>query len=332
MITARNSVDALMRLSGAHCVSRALHVIADLGIADALGETPERSDALAAAAGVHADALDRALRLLSEYGVFAVQDGAFKHTPASRLLRNDHPGSLRSFVRMMGFPIYWRMWEAFGMTVRTGVAAAAEVMPEGGWKYLAEHPEEGRIFDDAMAAKSQAQIPAVLASYDFSKHPTIADIGGGTGHLLRAVLAATPNATGVLFDLPGVVATAAKSPMPGLSFAHGDFFTDALPSCDCYLVMHVLHDWADADALRILEAVRHAAPEGAALLVLESIISDEPNPTWERILDLHMLAIHAGRERSVEQFRDLFAGAGFRLVRSIDTQAGVRILEARKTG
>lgn len=328
MIGGANPVDTLMRLSGAQCVSRALHVVADLGIADALGDTPLSVDTLANATGTHADALERVLRLLAGYGIFAIHNGAFVHTPASELLRSDHPHSMRSLVRMMGLPIYWRMWEAFDLTVRTGVAAAAEVLPEGSWKYLADHPDEARIFDEAMTEKSHAQIPAILRSYDFSRFTRIADIGGGHGHLLRAVLTATPSTTGVLFDVPHVIQAAAQSAADRLVFGAGDFFRDPLPSCDCYVVMHVLHDWNDSDATKILRAIHRAARPEATVLVLESIVPDDPHPSWERILDMHMMAIHAGRERTRGQFADLLGTAGFHVLREIDTQAGVWILEA----
>jgi SAM-dependent methyltransferase len=329
MIVGSNPVDTVMRLSGVQCVPRALHVVADLGIADALAEQPQSSETLARATGTHVDSLDRVLRLLAGYEIFAIHNGAFVHTPASELLRSDHPHSLRSLVRMMGFPIYWRMWEAFDVTVRTGAAASTAVLPEGSWKYLADHPEEAGIFDDAMTAKSQVQIPAILRSYDFSPFARIADVGGGHGHLLRAVLAATSSTTGVLFDVPHVIQAAARSAADRLVFDAGDFFTDPLPSCDCYLVMHVLHDWNDGDATRILHAIHGAARPDATVLILESIVPDDPSPSWERILDIHMMAIHAGRERTRGEYAGLLGAAGFRPVREIDTHAGVWILEAR---
>jgi hypothetical protein len=325
-----DAVDTLMRLSGAQCVSRALHVVADLGLADALGDSPQDAATLAASTGTHAATVDRVLRLLCSYGIFTCEDGMFAQSPASHLLRSNHPQSLRAFVRMMGFPIYWRMWESFDVTLRTGTPAATRVLPEGSWNYLASHPEEGRIFDSAMTAKSQAQIPAILGSYDFTAHARIADIGGGYGHLLRAVLTATPLATGVLFDLPHVVEAAMRCPADRLAVESGSFFTDPLPPCDCYLVMHVLHDWSDDDAAKILSAIGRAAPPGATVLVLESIIPAAPVPSWERILDMHMLAIHAGRERTQHEYAELLDAAGFALVRAIDSGAGVWILEARK--
>ena len=180
-----------------------------------------------------------------------------------------------------------------------------------------------------MAGKSQAQIPAILESYDFTHCARIADVGGGQGHLLRAVLAATPAATGVLFDLPHVIEAAARAATDRLFFESGNFFTDPLPSCDCYLVKQVLHDWSDGDAAKILRAIHQGAPREATVLVLESIIPDGPSPSWERILDMHMLAIHAARERTRQEYADLLAATGFRLMREIDTRAGLWILEAR---
>lgn len=231
----------------------------------------------------------------------------------------------------MGFPIYWRMWEAFDESVRTGTPAGRRLMPEGGWQYLAEHPEEGRIFAEAMAAKSHVQIPAILRAYDFSRFDRIGDIGGGQGHLLRAVLGAAPQATGILFDLPHVIDLAAQTAAERLAFQAGSFFGDRLPPCDCYLVMHVLHDWSDEDAVRILRAISDAAPPKVAVLVIESVVPDVPVPTWERILDLHMLAIHGGRERTQQEYAGLLALAGFSLHRAIDTSAGVWVLEAQRT-
>jgi SAM-dependent methyltransferase len=272
------------------------------------------------------------LRLLAEYGIFEVRMGSFGHTTSSRLLRSDHPQSLRSFVRMMGLPVYWRTWEFFEQSVRTGAAAAAQVMPEGPWQYLQDHPADARIFADAMSAKSHAQIPAILRSYDISQFSRIADIGGGHGHLLRAALDRAPNAVGVLFDLPQGLEGAARNSSTRMQFQPGNFFTDALPICDCYLLMHVLHDWDDERALEILRAIRRSSPPNAVLLVIESIVPIESVPTWERILDLHMLAIYEGRERTVCEYAKLLSTAGFRHQQTIDTQAGVWILEARPTG
>ena len=322
-------VQTLIAIAGGYPLARCLHVIADLGVADALDETPRTADALAAAVGAHPDALARALRLLAAHGVFAVRGDTVAHTSASRLLRDDHPRSMRAFVRMFGLPLFWESQGALAESVRSGRVAAERLYPGGLYAYFAEQPEANTIFNAAMAAKAQGQVAGVLAAYDFSRFGTIADIGGGRGHLLRAILDAAPTARGVLFDLPHVVAEAHGLASERLTLQPGDFFVDALPTCDAYVVMEVIHAWDDADALAILHAVRRAAPAAATLLVVEQMIPEDAGPHWAKTLDLHMLALLGGRQRSCGEYAALMAGAGFAFTRQIDTGAGIAILEGR---
>ncbi len=328
MMIGATPVDTLMQLSGGHCVPRCLHVVAELGIADALGDTPQTAANLAEATGTNAGALARVVRLLAAYGVFEIRDHLIGHTSASQLLRSDHPRSMRPFVRMMGLPMYWKVWEALEQSVRTGAAAADTVIPGGSWKYLADHPEEARIFDEAMIAYSRALIPGIVGAHDFSKFARIGDIGGGRGHLMRGVLQAAPSAKGILFDLPHVIEQAAAVPSERLTFQAGDFFKDSLPVCDAYLIMGVIHDWNDEQAEKILNAVRRAAPAHAKVLVIETTVLDDPNPSWDKILDIQMLAILAGKERTRTEYAELFAAAGLRFEREIETGVGVSILES----
>src|SRR5918998_2382933 len=184
-----NPFATLTQIAGGYCLPRCLHVVADLGVADALDETPRTAADLAASVGAHPDALGRVLRLLAAHGVFEMQGGdKFGHSPASRLLRSDHPQSMHAWARVTGLPILWSSFGAMEHSVRTGLPAAETVFPGGFWEYLAEHPEEGRVFNAAMVAKAQGAIAGILASYDFSGFGSIGDIGGGSGHLLRAVL------------------------------------------------------------------------------------------------------------------------------------------------
>lgn len=320
-------VQTLIDIAGGYPLARCLHVAADLGVADALDDAPRTADELAAAVGAHPDALDRVLRLLAAHGVFAVHEGAFVHTPASRLLRLDHPRSMSAFVRMFGLPLFWESQGALVESVRTGSVAAEGLYPGGLYAYFAEQPEANTIFNAAMAAKAHGQTAGVLAAYDFSRFGTIADIGGGRGHLLRAILEAVPGARGVLFDLPHVVAEAEGIASERLTLQAGDFFKDALPARDAYVVMEVIHAWDDTDALAILRAVRRAARAGATLLVVEQMIPEDGGPHWARTLDLHMLVLLGGRQRSRREYGALMEGAGFTLAREIDTGAGVTILE-----
>jgi hypothetical protein len=238
---------------------------------------------------------------------------------------------LRAFARLVGAPAFWQVYAAFAHAVRTGQPAATQALPEGLFAYFAAHPEEAATFDAAMAAKAQGHVAGILAAYDFSSFQQIGDIGGGRGHLLRAVLDAAPAATGVLFDLPHVIAEAAAAGVASnrLTLQAGDFFHEALPVCDAYLLMEVLHDWGDDEAVALLRAVRQATPTAATLLVLEQMLPADPGPAWVKTLDIHMLALLGGRQRTRDEYIALLAASGFALEREIATPAGISILEAR---
>jgi O-methyltransferase domain len=317
-----------MLLSGEHCVPRCLHVVSELGIADALGDTPQTAASLAEATRTNVDALGRVIRLLSAYGLFEMRDHLIGHTSASQLLRFNHSRSMRRFVRMMSLPMNWKAWEALEQSVRSGAAAADTVIPGGSWKYYTEHPAEARVFDEAIIAYSRALIPGILGAYDFSGFARVCDLGGGSGHLIRGILEASPGMAGILFDLPHVSQQAASVPCERLTFQGGDFFNDSLPVCDAYLIMGVLHDWSDQQAEQILTAVRRAAPDDAKVLVIETTVVDDPNPSWATILNIHMLAILAGKERSRSQYVELFTAAGLQFGREIETGVGVSILKS----
>lgn len=321
----------VQQMSAFFFVPRALHVVAELGVADRVGNGAIPVRTVAVAVGSDADALRRILRLLSSHGIFDLHGETVRHTPASELLRSDHPASLRDFVRMFGFGVMWRSAEGLLYSVRTGEPAAPLMFPDGGfWGYLAARPEEARVFDAAMAAKARAQIGAILDAYNFSKHRSLADIGGGQGHLLHAVLQADQSSTGVLFDLPHVVEAArARGDLQGrLAFCAGDFFEDELPACEAYVLMEVLHDWAEAPALEIVSAVRRAAAPGAKLLVIETVVPESADPDWSKTLDIVMLTLFAGRQRTAEEYRQLLRKGGFELRREIDTGAGISVFEA----
>lgn len=314
-------------ITNAVVASRALHVVADLGVADHIGGEPVSAAELAERCGAHPEALDRVLRLLATLGVFEAVDGGFGHTPASELLRTDHPMSMRGFPRMMNLPGMAATFAHLDHAVRTGAPAVEKVHPGGFWGYLQERPDEAVIFGQAMQARAMADIAAILGAYDFARLSTIADIGGGRGHLLRAVLEAAPAAHGVLFDLPDVVAA--------LDFEHerftaqgGDFFADPLPEADAYVLMEVLHDWADPECLSILGAIRRAAQPGATVLVIENVlVEDRPDPRG-RTLDIVMLAVTGGRERTVSQLSALLQPVGFTAGRIIETAGPMSIVEA----
>jgi hypothetical protein len=327
-LASADPVETVMQIAAGSLLPRALHVVAELGIADQIEDRPRSVAEVAANADVHPDALARTLRLLAAYGVFDIRDGSVRHTASSSLLRSDHPRSLRPLARMFGLPINVEAYRLFGETLRAGRPAIEQAHAGGVFGYLAARPEEARIFDAAMTAKAQSHIAGILDAYDFSRFRSIADIGGGRGHLLQAVLGRTAKARGVLFDLPHVVDAAKGFASDRLSLAGGDFFRDRLPASDAYLLMEVIHDWDDSKSTAILKAVRAAAPDGATLLLLENIVPDEPGPHWAKTLDVVMLAVTGGLQRTRSQYAELLSGAGFRMQRVVDVPTGISIVEA----
>jgi hypothetical protein len=294
--------------------------VAELGVADHLQDAPQSSEALARACGAHAGALERMLRLLEVEGVFEARDGGWAHTECSRLLRTDHPQSMRALARMLGSRIMWMAAGELGHSLRTGQTAMAQVAPEGIWSHFKEHPDEAHVFDAAMTAKALEDIAALIPAFDFSRYSLIADVGGGRGHILSAVLDATPGARGVLFDLPQVVAR--LSPAHRIQYQGGDFFKDPLPVADAYILSNVIHDWSDSESEAILQGVRRAAPPHAEVLLLEVIMPESPDPHPAKPIDVLMLAVTGGMERTQAQYETLFSRCGLRLDRVVAT-AGV---------
>lgn len=322
-----NTVNVLLQTSAGYYVSRALHAVAALGVADALGDTPQPAASLAAATGADAGAISRVLRLLALYGIFEYTDGVIAHTSASRMLRQDHPQSMRSLVRMFGLPGLWTAVGELEWTIRTGEPSANRALPGGIWGYLAQNPEVSRIFGEAMTAKAQGHIAGIVNSYDFSGFNVIADIGGGRGHLIEAIIRATPTASGVLFDQPHVVKEAAAVASERLRVVGGDFFKDPLPCADAYVLMEVIHDWDDDASRQILRGIRRAARAGARLLLIEALLPDDSTPNWPTTLDIVMLCI-GGRQRALGEYSALLREAGFAMMREIDTRSGISIIEA----
>jgi O-methyltransferase domain/Dimerisation domain len=319
---------AVLSLSTAYWASRCLHLAAELGVADVLGEEPQTAEALAGSLGVKADPLGRVLRCLTNYGIFEMQGGKFAHSAASRLLKSDAHPSLRALPRMMGLKMHWDAYGVLEHTVRTGEPGVARAAGEGLFDYFERNPEHGRVFDDAMTSKSFAQIGPVLAAYDFSPFKTIADVGGGAGHLLAAVLEATPGAQGVLFDLPAVVERAAERPHPRVRYVGGSFFDDPIPACDAYMMMTVLHDWSDAESAQILAAIKRTAPAKAKVLLLECVVGLKPGFDFGKDLDIEMLVMTTGRERTAEEWARVLADGGWRLTRIVPTRGISAIIEA----
>lgn len=321
-------VESVLGLATAYWASRCLHVIAEAGVADALGDEPRAASELAAQTATNPDALHRILRALVNHGVFTLHDGKFSHNAASRMLRSDAQPSLRSLVRMMGLDFHWDAYRELTHSLKTGRSASEVVMPEGLFPRLKKNPEQSRIFNEAMVGKSAGMIGPVLGSFDFSPYKTIGDIGGGMGHLLTAILGTAPAARGVLFELPEVIDQAHATPHDRITYVGGSFFEDAVPPCDLYVMMMVLHDWSDAESVAILSNIARSAPPGARLLLVEAVIDEANLGGFAVDLDIEMLAFAVGRERTAEQWRDVLQKGGFRLERARALNGMTGLVEA----
>ena len=321
--------DLVRQLAASHYLVRSLHTVNELGVADHLDDTARTPTDIARDVSADPDALARVLRLLSSRGIFHLEDGLVTHTEASRLLATTHPASFKPFVSMFGQPIQWQMADNLLHAVRSGEAVAERAHPGGLWSYFQAFPEHGRVFDAAMAAKAGAQVAAIVGVYDFARFGTVVDVGGGGGHLLRAILARNPGMSGVLFDLPAVVEAAGSAGSnERLQFTPGDFFETPIPGGDAVILMEVLHDWDDASCHRILRAVRQALTPGARLLVIETEVPEGNTPDWSKLLDIVMLAAFAARQRTAAEYEALLAADGFRMLERTETPGGITVFEA----
>lgn len=325
--------DAMWRMTNAYQVSQTIHVAATLGIADLLDNGPSSIDDLAEATGTHAPALYRLLRALASVGVFAEDsDGRFGMTPLAEYLRSDISGSVRAFATYIGRPRTWCTWSYLLDSVRTGEPAYPKLHGMSAWDHLAAHPEEGAIFNAMMTSMSAAVVEAVVGSYDFSEIGVLVDVGGGQGTLLAAILASNPSLRGILFDQPQVVGgISSLLEQAGVAdrceVVGGSFFETVPEGADAYLLKSIIHDWDDASSVEILRKCRAAMTDTARLLLIEGVIQpgNEPDPT--KYMDLHMLVMLGGRERTADDFERLYDDAGFRLTDIIPTGSPFSIIE-----
>ena len=323
---AADAVMQVVQLATGYWFSRCLQAVAEIGVADALSDAPRSAADLAQAVGADPDSLNRVLRLLSSQGVFAFGDSGYSHTPLSRALRSDHPHSLRSYVRFVGSSLFWDSYAEMEHVIRTGQTGVSKIEPRGVFAYFNDHPAIIELFNDAMRGKAESAIGPVLAAYDFSGFGTVADIGGGLGHLLKAILQTAPQTRGILFDQLHVIAQVA--PADRLELQGGDFLRGPVPPSDCYVLMEVLHDWTDEQCVAILRQVRATAPAHAKLLIVETVLPPDNRPHFAHHLDINMMVLTGGRERTPDEFARLFAESGFQLTGAIPTRGVYAIIEA----
>jgi SAM-dependent methyltransferase len=324
----------LRRLINGYQITQAISVAAVLGIADQIADGTSRSDYLAAKTGSHPDALYRLLRALASVGVLKEEAGhRFVLTEVGQFLRVDAKQSMAGWAQFVAGASQWPVWGNLLHSVRTGENAFRDLHGMDIWEWRSRHPEESELFDNAMASLSSQVAMAVLDAYDFSEFQSIVDVGGGTGTLLAAILSRYPTLTGVLYDLPQVVANAdavlnAAGIFDRCRVIGGDFFVDVPSGGAAYLMKSIIHDWEDAEALQILKTCRRAMQVGSKLLLVERDLG-EPNQNPEtKFSDLNMLVAPGGRERTKDEYSRLFEAAGFHFLKLVPTRLDFGVLEA----
>ncbi len=305
----------LLRDTYGFMVTQAIAAMARAGVADLVAEQPLTTAELAAQTGLTEDSLHRIVRALAELGIFSFVEGRVVNTPKSEFLRVDIDGSVTWIAQSLADEHY-RAWTRSEDSFRTGQAATPAALGEGYFDWLDKHPAEAATFNRAMAAGSMLRV-RVVAELPWSNE-VVVDVGGGTGTLLAELLAGHSRLRGVVYDLPHAEAGALASiEAAGVAerceFTSGDFFSGVPSGGDVYVLSHILHDWDDEPAIRILQACRAAMSPDSRLLVVDAVVPDGPGGVMAKLIDLHMLVLIGGRERTATQWKELLGAAGFRL-------------------
>jgi hypothetical protein len=315
-----------------------IHVVARLGVADLLVDGPRSAAELAEQTGTHEHTLYRFLRAAAALGVFAErEDGRFDLTPLGEYLRSDVPGTLRYIAYFFGETTVWNSYGHVMETLRTGEPMGPKLRGGRSWfDYLEDHPEYSEVFNKAMTTVGEAGVAKIAETYDFGRFSVVADLGGGQGRLLSAILQRYPDLKGVLFDIPAAVESAAE-----LLEAHhvadrvervpGSFFESVPAGADVYVMKAILHDWDDSDCVDILRRIRRALddkPDGRLVLV-ECVVPPLNEWHYSKLMDISMLVNLGGKERTLEEWRTLLASAGFELTSAVRTAEPHYVIEGR---
>ncbi len=333
-MTAASPHQQLDQMISGYWISQAIYAAAQFGIADYLKDGSKTVEELAGTTSTNPDALYRLLRALASIGVFMeVESRRFTLTPLAEPLRSDIAGSKRALALMMGDEQY-RTWAEIDYSIRTGKTALDKVFGKPAFDYLAEHLDKARIFDAAMVGIHGRESHAVLGAYDFSAMRVVADIGGGNGSQITEILKKHPTMKGILFDLPHVIEPAkdricAAGLLDRCQLVSGSFFEAVPDGADAYILRHIIHDWDEDKCLMILRTCHRAMRPVSKLLVIESVIPLGNKPFFGKFLDLHMLLVPGGKERTEIEYRSLFERAGFALSRIVSTDTEVSIIEGR---
>lgn len=323
------------QIAGGYIASSALNALIRLGIADLLAEKPLTVKELAERTGTKEDALYRALCLISGMGIFEeLPNKTFTNNEESNSIRKNLPDTQHDMVAFISDPFHFKAYTDMLPVLRDGRTASEHVWGKPIFEVFAADNAEQVLFDNAMTSSSKGSIPNILKHYDFSGIETLVDVAGGHGALITAILAKSPNVKGILFDLPHVVHGAkARIQEMGLEgrceMVEGDFFK-SVPNGDAIVMKHIIHDWDDEQAIAILKNCHKAMPAHGKVILLEMILSGPNQADFSKIMDIEMLMLPGGRERTEEQYATLFSKAGFKLKGVTSTGAPTSVIEAVK--
>jgi predicted O-methyltransferase YrrM len=326
---------ALYQLVNGYRLTQILYVAAKLGIADLLSSGPRTAEELAVATGAHPDALYRVLRTSVSFGVFAeIAPHRFALSPLAELLQEDRPDSMRGLALFSGEEAY-RAWSDMLHSVMTGAPAFEHVYGMSHFAYLAAHPEADATFNRDMSEISHQAGAAIATAYDFSAAGTLVDVGGGQGVVIASILRAHPGLHGILFDQPHVIASAGSALAEAgvadrCELVGGDFYASVPSGADLYILRWILHDWDDERAVAILRSCTGALAPSGKVLVIEYVLGSGNEPERALFIDLQMLVLENGRERTEAEYRALFSAAGLALTRIIPLSTGQSIIEGER--
>jgi hypothetical protein len=322
--------DQIMQWMTTKWIAKPIHVISELGIADLLADGPKSVESLAKETETHAPTLFRILRALSSVGVFVeTEEGMFGLSPLSRCLVSD---GLRPIARMFFSEWHDKAWSGLSQTVRTGEPGFDHAFGKPAFEWFEENPVERSILDQGQASKAVGFAKAVLETLEFSAFKSICDIGGGQGAFLIQLLADYPQILGYVADLPGAVVSAKKTiEKANLSdrcqAIPYDFHKEAPPVCDAYFLVNVLHDWDDEICIRILKNIIRSMNADSRLWIVEYLIEPGPGFSVAKLLDIEVLVMSGGRERTIDEYKALLGSAGLAVSRISPTKNGPAIME-----
>ena len=324
----------MLQIISGFWISRGVYVIAKLGIPDLLKSGPKTAEELAEATKMHAPSLFRILRALASVGVLSSANGGrFAQTPVSETLVTDAPGSLRWFAVSELGQEHYPAWGNLMHSVKTGEIAFDNFFGVDIWKYFQQNPEDAAVFNDSMSSVTAATNEAILSLYDFSNFGTVVDVGGGHGGLITSILKSNPKVKGVLFDAPQVIEGARpKLEAAGLAerceTVAGDFFKSVPAGGDAYVMKWIIHDWDDEKSITILRNCRSRMRANGRLILVDCVVPESDEPHFSKFIDLNMLVMTGGKERTAKEFEQLLGAAGFKLLRIIPTELPTSIVEA----